>query len=243
MIKPSLATMLPMSQGTPFSFPVLEAAGALQSTGEDLAKFVAANMGLKKTPLYPAMQLCHKPIHNEGAPLVDFDFPGTETLQIGLGWNIDEEHGVIWKNGNFPNYTSFIGFNPKTKRGVVVLANTGNIAYTDNLALHLLNPELALLPLYTEVDVPKETLDSYAGRYRVSDKTYYSFQSEDNHLMAHHITAMGTSGPFNIYPMSDHEFFGRVDNAVFTFSEEQGKMTLTLQEGGEKKTGIRVSAD
>lgn len=226
--------------GLPFSFPVLQATGALQSTAEDLAKFISANMGLTKTSLYPAMQLSHQPIHSEGAPLEDFDFPGLEKLEIGLGWNIDQEHNVVWKNGNFPNYTSFIGFNPKTKRGVVVLANTGNIAYTDNLALHLLNPEIELLPLYEEVDLPKKTIDAYAGRYQVSDGAYYLFESGKNHLKAQHITTTATSDFFNIYPLSDHQFFGRVADALFSFSEENGVMALVLQEGRKKYSGIRI---
>jgi CubicO group peptidase (beta-lactamase class C family) len=226
--------------GIPWAFPILEAAGALQSTAEDMAKFVSANMGLSPSPLYPAMQLAHQPIHSEGPPQVDLDFPGAETLKIGLGWNIDQEHDVIWKNGNFPNYTSFIGFNPKTKRGVVVFTNTGNVLYTDNLALHILNPKIPLFPLYREITVPQTTIDQYAGKYHLSDGTSYIFQSEENHLKVEHMTKAGSSGFFNIYPMSDHQFFGRVADATFTFSQAGGKMSLTLQEGGEKQSGIRI---
>ncbi|MGE0398846.1 MAG: serine hydrolase domain-containing protein [Kofleriaceae bacterium] len=42
---------------------------------------------------------------------------------VGLGWQIDRE-GRYWHNGGTGGFHSFISFDPKTKRGVVVLAST-----------------------------------------------------------------------------------------------------------------------
>ena len=49
-------------------------------------------------------------------------------LYTGLGWLITTNFGneLIWHNGALiDGYNAFMGFNPDTKRGIVVLCNTG----------------------------------------------------------------------------------------------------------------------
>ncbi|CAN5310725.1 hypothetical protein BH10PSE19_BH10PSE19_10610 [soil metagenome] len=213
----------------------------MYSNAKDLAKFISANMGLTKTNLYSAMQLTHVPIHSQDGQNIDINFVGPKKLAIGLGWNIDQTHHVIWKNGNIPHYSSFIGFNPETKQGVVVLANTGNVAYTDNLALHILNPQISLLPIYHEVSINKKSISKYAGKYCVSDGTYYEFFNVDNHLKARHISKGKDSDFFNLYPKSKNQFFGRIADAVFTFSHNRhGVISFIVKEDGKQKSAVKV---
>jgi len=222
-------------------WPILKGAGALYSSAYDLSLFLEANLGIKKTNLYPAMLLTHKPRYSEGKPAVDLDFPGVEKLTIGLGWNIDELHKIIWKNGNIPGFSSFIGFDSHQKLGVVVLANTGNVIYTDNLGLHILNPELALFPVYKTSYINPKILDLYSGKYRVSDGSYYIFIKENNCLKAQHVTQQYTSDYFNIYPMSHTKFFGKIDNAVFRFKvNKSGSVSFVLDENGTQKSASKI---
>lgn len=226
---------------TPYHFPILQAAGAMYSTAADLAKFVAANAGLTKTNLYPAMQLAHKPQHSENITVKNFDYPGVEQLDIGLGWNIDRHYHLVWKNGNMPGYSSFIGFDPKTQRGVVILANTGNVTYTDNLAIHILNSQIPLLPLYQETSINPDLLKQYAGIYLASDGSYYHFTAEGNHLKTQHFATAQGSPFFNIYPSSKNQFFGKVSDSVFTFKkQQQGLMGFTLVEGGKEIHALKT---
>lgn len=51
-----------------WDLPTLAGAGALRSTVNDMLKFVAANLGLKKSPLLAAMQKTHQSRHNTGVP-------------------------------------------------------------------------------------------------------------------------------------------------------------------------------
>lgn len=227
----------------PIHFPILESAGAMYSTSSDLAKFIAANLGLKKTDLYSAMQLTHLPRHSEGNPTTNFDYPGLEQLDIGLGWNIDRTYRIIWKNGNMPGYSSLIGFDPTTKRGIVVLTNTGNVVYTDNLGLHLLNPQIPLLPLYKEIYVSSNILKSYSGKYAVSDGTFYIFETENHHLKVRHITSSHISPYFNIYAFSKNKFFGKVDDATFIFSNNNTNPEFILIESGKKLRGVKIASD
>ena len=61
-----------------FDCQALAGAGALRSTASDMLTFLSAEMGLKETKLYPAMektQIAFAPI-------------GTPGYEVGLGWHI-----------------------------------------------------------------------------------------------------------------------------------------------------------
>jgi CubicO group peptidase (beta-lactamase class C family) len=56
---------------------------------------------------------------------------------------------IFWHNGETAGFRSFIGHNPQTARGVVLLSNMSTPEGVDDIGLHLLDPEtpLASLPL------------------------------------------------------------------------------------------------
>ncbi|MDF1795361.1 MAG: serine hydrolase [Coxiellaceae bacterium] len=209
-------------------------AGGVTSNTDDLAKFVRAFMGITKTPLYPAMQLAIQPIGSEGMHSKDGNFSGHSAMSIAMGWNIDPEHHAAWKNGNLYGVSSFVGFNNDKTLGVVVLANTGNVSYTDNLALRILDPNVKLMPLYQQIKQPKKINQRYAGTYRVNQHEAYSFKPHSGLITATHLNHCGASRPFNLYPMSATKYFGKVDNAVFTFtlSKKQQVTGFALNENG-----------
>lgn len=117
-----------------WDIPTLAGAGALRSTVIDLLKFLAANLGLTKSPLGVAMQKAHQPQHETGTP----------GLEVGLGWHIlkrfDTE--IVWHNGGTGGYHSFVGFNKATRKGVVVLSNSTNDI--DDIGRHLLESRYPL---------------------------------------------------------------------------------------------------
>lgn len=120
------------SQGVQVSnwdIPTLAGAGAIRSSVHDMLIFLQANMGLKKSKVYPAMQLSHQVRH---------DKPGGST-RVGLGWHISKgaEGDIIWHNGGTGGYRTFAGFVQETGKGVVVLTNSDKGA--DDIGFHLLN--------------------------------------------------------------------------------------------------------
>jgi serine-type D-Ala-D-Ala carboxypeptidase/endopeptidase len=125
VLSPELKTRL--ASGHNWDFQVLEGCGALRSSVNDLLKFLSANMGLTATPLSAAMQKIQVPLRD--------GFPGDK---IGLVWWIAPS-GIISHNGATGSYRSFIGFDPHSRRGIVVLANSNNDAVI-SLASWLLNP-------------------------------------------------------------------------------------------------------
>jgi D-alanyl-D-alanine-carboxypeptidase/D-alanyl-D-alanine-endopeptidase len=112
-----------------WDFDVLAGAGAFWSTAENLLEFVAANLGQKKSGLAPAMAAMLKVRVATG--LGDFG--------QALGWQTAKgtDGELIWKDGGTFGFSGFIGFDPKLRRGVVVLSNTGTGVV--DLGLHLLD--------------------------------------------------------------------------------------------------------
>jgi len=99
-------------------FLSLPGAGALNSNAEDLFRYLSANLGDTGGSLIPILASTHETQVN-----------ANDTLAIGLGWLIDRtrpSHPLWWHNGGTGGFRSFVGFDPSTKRGVVVLSNADN---------------------------------------------------------------------------------------------------------------------
>lgn len=125
------------SMGRPVSnwdIPTLAGAGAIRSSLHDMLLFLEANLGLKKTALYPAMQFAHQGRHDKAG-----------NSQVGLAWVTSKGSNgdVIWHNGGTGGYRTFAGFVKETGKGVVVLANSD--MSTDDIGFYLLNPQLKLM--------------------------------------------------------------------------------------------------
>lgn len=97
-----------------WDLPALAGAGAIRSSPVDMVKYVQANMGVLKTPLYEAMQLSHKTAYeNED-----------QKFKIGLTWHYSNDGEIIQHGGATGGYRAFAGFIAGTEKGVVVLTNS-----------------------------------------------------------------------------------------------------------------------
>ena len=97
----------------------LAPAGGLRSTMNDMLVFVAANAGIVDTNMEPTFEIAHQP-----------HFRKSETAAVGLGWGRYEtpDNDVLFQhNGSTDGFTSFVGFLKRAKKGIVILANTGNL--------------------------------------------------------------------------------------------------------------------
>ena len=114
--------------------PAFAGAGAFRSTANDLLRFLGAAMGFNRSALAPAFGLMLKTLRQG-------DKPGT---RVGAGWFVTAAPNgeMIWKDGGVLGYTSFLGYVPGSRKGVVLLANA--LAETPDLGKHLLDPDLPL---------------------------------------------------------------------------------------------------
>ena len=164
----ALGYSMPGMPASSWEMPALAGMGALRSTTADMLKFVGANMGIIPSPLYPAMRAAHKPQHElEGLP---GEF-------VGLGWHIVDRFGshIVWHNGGTGGYRTYIGFDPDTRRGVVLMSNSHS--GSDDIARRALNRAFPL----TVYGPPKAMLDALAARgYEQALPIYQALRAQDS---------------------------------------------------------------
>ncbi|HXH92698.1 MAG TPA: serine hydrolase [Thermoanaerobaculia bacterium] len=209
-----------------WDLPTLAGAGALRSTANDLLTFLAANIGIEKSPLAPSM-----------AAMIATRRPtGNPNLEIALGWHIWNRNGheIIWHNGGTGGYRTWIGFEPKSRTGAVVLSNTTTNAGVDDIGLHLLDPAVPLLPPakeHHEVKVDAAVLEKYSGRYQLAPNFILTIMREGDHLYS-----QATGQPrFEIFAEGGHDFFVKEFDAQLTFVvDANGRATsLVLHQNGD----------
>ncbi|MGL4610905.1 MAG: serine hydrolase domain-containing protein [Trueperaceae bacterium] len=90
----------------------MEGAGAVKSTMSDMLRFLGAC--LEESPITENLTLATQPYFK----LSEFD-------DVGLAWVISKQNNqtVVWHNGETGGYAAFLGFNPNTKQGIVILSN------------------------------------------------------------------------------------------------------------------------
>jgi CubicO group peptidase (beta-lactamase class C family) len=216
-----------------WDIPTLAGAGALRSTANDLLTFLAANIGIEKSPLAPSM-----------AAMIATRRPtGTQNLEIALGWHIwtRDGHEIIWHNGGTGGYRTWIGFEPKSRTGVVVLSNTSTSAGPDDVGLHLLDPAFPLLQppkQRQEVKVDAAVIEKYTGRYQLAPNFIITVTREGDQLYA-----QATNQPrFEIFAESPREFFLKVVDAQLTFVvDDTGRATsIVLHQNGNNTPGTQI---
>jgi beta-lactamase class C len=112
-------------QGQPIGKPGMEGgtfewpgSGQIYSSARDMATFLAANLGevADHRPIENAMAFTQQPVFTVGP-----------RLKIGLAWQIVRSGNlsILDKNGGLNNTSTYIGFAPQRKLGVVILVNRG----------------------------------------------------------------------------------------------------------------------
>jgi CubicO group peptidase (beta-lactamase class C family) len=95
--------------------------GGLNSTAADLMSFLEAAMGLRSTPLAPAFQAMLSVKRPKPPQPGEF-----RVREVAIGWHIQHSRGgdALWHDGGTGGYSTFAGYNPALKTGVVILSNS-----------------------------------------------------------------------------------------------------------------------
>lgn len=205
-----------------WDLPTLAGAGALRSDATDMLAFVAANTGSIKTPLEPSMRASHLTHENIG-----------EELDIALNWHIRKvgAERIIWHNGGTAGFRTFIGFDPNTNAGVVVLTNSAHGA--DDIGFHLINNDIPLAapPVdREEIEVSAELLEQFVGNYELVPEIVFAITLENGSLYL-----QATDQPkFPLFAESEMKFFLKVVDAQVSFNKgESGAVEqLILHQNG-----------
>ena len=218
---------------TNWDLPTLAGAGALRSTVNDMLKFVAANLGLKKSPLLAAMEKAQQSQRETGQA----------DLTIGLNWHIlkkfDSE--MVWHNGGTGGYHSFIGLDKKNRKGIVVLSNSANDI--DDIGRHLLVSQYPLAKVeptkeHKAIQIDGKIFDAYAGEYQLAPGFSIVFTREGERFFMQPTGQSKTE----ILPESETEFFVSVADVQVTFvKDDQGQVTqAVLHQNGRNVTAKKI---
>lgn len=206
-----------------WDFQALAGAGGLRSSANDMLTFLEAFLGYKESPLAPAMKA-----------MLEIRRPvGKTQFEIALAWFAFG--GVAWHDGGTGGFRSFVGCDPKARRGVVVLSNASTPSGVDDIALHLLNPKLPLASpkppepptQHTEIHIDPELLDNYVGRYQLAQNLMLEITRDGGRLFAQILGPQGMGGPmFEMFAESEKNFFVKVTGSQFTFeTDPDGRAT------------------
>jgi hypothetical protein len=173
-----------------------------------MLKFLAANLELTPSPLQAAMRRMRAARHDTGTP----------ELQIAMGWHVFTRFSsdLVWHDGGTAGYRSFAGFDPVTKRGAVVLANT--FFNVSDLGYHLVNSRYTMMRFSApkprkEVQLDAKLLERYTGEYRFTPNFSIVITREGTHLFG-----QATGQPrVELFAESETEFFLKAVDAQTTF--------------------------
>jgi len=200
-----------LAKAVPWTFDALAGAAALVSTAHDQLQLIEAELDGAaggSQGLARAIKLTQEP---------QLDRTGDNE---GLGWMIDSA-GRYWHNGGTGGCHAFLGFDPKTKRGVVVLASTAT-SLVDHLS-DVLYKILEGTPPAVARFATGEQLAPLAGSYELGGtklqvvidgkRIYLEAPGEPRHRMS---------------PLSDHELWIEVLQSVAVFEKDGGKVVRVL---------------
>lgn len=216
--------------------PTLAGAGALRSTVNDMLTFLAAATEVRRSPLGPAFALTTSA---RRSPSPAFD--------VGLGWGIAKNGGteVMFVNGRSGGYRSWLGFEPRTRRGVIVLTNADGVIGPDDLGRHVLNPVFPLLQNVPSAPMPRRetrvdpaVFDRYVGLYQLAPAVTVTVRRQGDRFF----TQFTGEPPFELFAESEKDYFLKAADAQLTFqSDASGKVTaVLLRLNGAAQTAPRI---
>lgn len=209
-------------------------AGALRSTANDMLTFLAANLGLTKTPLADAM-----------AEEVSIRRPAGPNMEIAYAWHVQSKDGksIIWHNGGTGGYRSYMGYDPKAKTAVVVLENYSTAIGGDDIGRHLLDASYPLANVdpikeHKEISVVTKVFDNYVGSYQLGPNAVMAITRDGDQLFEQ-LTGQPKA---QLFPEGERKFFLKVVDAQITFdTDAEGKATqLTLHQNGRDVPAKRL---
>jgi CubicO group peptidase (beta-lactamase class C family) len=205
----------------PWTFDALAGAGAILSNVRDQLKLIDAELDAAAgamTPLRPAMRLTQE------------TRPGAITT---LGWQLDRD-GRYWHNGGTGGFHAFVSFDPRTRRGVVVLAATST-SLVDHLGGSLFKVLAGEAPKPAEFPAPAQ-LAPLVGTYNFSGQKL-TVRATGKRL---YIEGPGEP-PRRLMPLSSTEFYIEALQAVAVFQKDGDKIArLVFAIGDNTFTAPRV---
>ena len=224
-----------------WDLPTLPGASALRSTANDILTFLAANLGYVKTPLAQAMV-------DEVSIRRPADAPD---VQIAYAWHVRTKNGnsMIWHSGGTGGYRTFMGYDPKTRAGVVVLTNVSTGGGPDDIGQHLLDSSYPLRKVNPPVErkemaIDPNIFDRYVGTYRIGPYELITVSRAAERFYAQ----LPGQPKFLVFAETDRDFFFKMLDAQLTFEVDRGDQQgvaarVTIHQNGRDRVAKRLGED
>lgn len=112
---------------------IFAGAGNLKSTANDLLKYIAAQVGLRETPSSTLMKRTHRQLHKRAR-----GFGNTSMPWVDQGIHQPSGSSLLGHAGGTGGFSSFVGFDLKQQRGVVVLSSDRSLGASSSIGWTLL---------------------------------------------------------------------------------------------------------
>jgi CubicO group peptidase (beta-lactamase class C family) len=145
-----------------WTFPEnLHGVGGIRSSLNDMIKFTQANLGLVDTSVNKLLLKTHKQIAKP-----DGQSMGMNWMRVQLN-----DRKLITHEGGTGGFSSLLMFEPRAKKGVVILSDTAltSLGGLSMLAVHILEPSLPLPKPRSVQPAPKDLLGQLVGDYVLKD--------------------------------------------------------------------------
>jgi CubicO group peptidase (beta-lactamase class C family) len=93
-------------------------AGALTSNITDMLAYAQLQLSDEGS-----FAVCHESLATIDASTNSYTEMGIFMDEIGMGWIIDNQNGIVWHNGGTDTYNCYLGFDSKTGTAVVILSS------------------------------------------------------------------------------------------------------------------------
>jgi len=217
-----------------WDIPTLAGTGALRSTANDLLRFLAANLGYRKSPLAQAM-----------ADSVSVRHPAAAGGEVAYGWHVQTKDGrsILWQNGGTAGYASYLAYDPRARTGVVVLTNVGSETGPDDIGRHLLDASYPLANFARppaverhEIQLDAKVFDRYAGTYRLESYALLTVSRDGSRFYLQ----MTGYPKIEIFAETERDFF--LKNAALHLTFDAAATQVTVHELGMDRVARRLSS-
>jgi CubicO group peptidase (beta-lactamase class C family) len=234
------------------------AAGSMQTTPHDFARFLVAVMNGERLKKETREQMFTPQIRITA----EHEFPTMENIEshennairlsYGLGWGLywTPSSEVFFKEGHDEGWRNYTAVFDKPKSGILIMTNSSN---GEGIFKELL--ETLLRDTFTPIEwegytpyselpprvplkehklasVTPELLEKYVGRYGIPPNLILVVRREGDHLSVQE----NDEPKQDLFPESDREFFSKMADDEFTFElDAQGRVTsMTLHTSGRE---------
>ncbi len=200
-----------------WTWDALAGAGALVSTARDQLSLIDAELdaaaGSKQTLRAPMRLTQEAQLDEVGA-------------NAGLGWVIDRE-GRYWHNGGTGGFHAFVGFDPKSRRGIVILAATST-----SLVDHLAN---SLYKILENAPPPPVTFPTAAQLATLAGTYDFTGTNLVISAVGKRLYIEGPGEPkHRLMPLSETEFYLEPLQAVVVFQKDGDRVVRLVFAIGDK---------